>query len=647
MWPDNETSEDLIGFQVHADLIRAVVTNPKMLPVAVGIFGDWGGGKTSIMKMLERDLDPDQWPSGSPEKTTYERIAVLYFNTWQFEGYDDAKSAILSSVLLQLGEHKRFGPKVRNKVVSLLKSVNWMRLATLGLKHISLPAAATFLTGGAAAVPAAIAALNGIVGSISATAESSSIDTLQSQIDWGDLIKKTETPDDSLDIRGFRARFEEMLKEADVASMIVLLDDLDRCNPERIVEHLEAIKLFLNVDRAAFVIGADPRIVEHAIRVRYAERSLDNPDDREQSDRLVKDYLEKVVQLPYHLPRLSAAEIETYMVLLFCQHYLDAKQFAACRNASEEERTRNRYSTFGYAAVKTALKNVELKGDFSSALAFCAGAAPLIADGLKGNPRQVKRFLNSLLLRKELARVAKLEHLRDDVLIKLMILEYTNDRLFGQLFDWQSQQDGHPKELEELEDGALKAPEKKGNDADSLKIDNAWSTPRVKKWLLMEPRLASIDLRDYFWVARDKLASTFTGISMVPPLVRTVLDGLLSGNAIKRNAALTTAASLRDDERQSLLNLIQQQISRQPGEKLGYDSLRQLADTSVSGAAETLRDVLLHRAPDKMPAAVGMDLVTLVKAKPLLAAVLQPAVEHLERSNTRIGRAVQSALKAK
>ena len=231
----------------------------------------------------------------------------------------------------------------------------------------------------------------------------------------------------------------------------------------------------------------------------------------------MKDYLEKVVQLPYHLPRLSAAEIETYMVLLFCQHYLDAKQFAACRNASEEERTRNRYSTFGYAAVKTALKNVELKGDFSSALAFCAGAAPLIADGLKGNPRQVKRFLNSLLLRKELARVAKLEHLRDDVLIKLMILEYTNDRLFGQLFDWQSQQDGHPKELEELEDGALKAPEKKGNDADSLKIDNAWSTPRVKKWLLMEPRLASIDLRDYFWVARDKLASTFTGISMVPP----------------------------------------------------------------------------------------------------------------------------------
>jgi KAP family P-loop domain len=62
MWPDNETANDLIGFQVHADLIRAVVTNPKMLPLTIGIFGDWGGGKTSIMKMLERDLDPDAGP---------------------------------------------------------------------------------------------------------------------------------------------------------------------------------------------------------------------------------------------------------------------------------------------------------------------------------------------------------------------------------------------------------------------------------------------------------------------------------------------------------------------------------------------------------------------------------------------------------
>jgi ABC-type Na+ transport system ATPase subunit NatA len=59
MWSDNETIEDLIGFRVHVDLIREVVTDKRLLPVTLGVFGDWGNGKTSIMRMLERELDPD------------------------------------------------------------------------------------------------------------------------------------------------------------------------------------------------------------------------------------------------------------------------------------------------------------------------------------------------------------------------------------------------------------------------------------------------------------------------------------------------------------------------------------------------------------------------------------------------------------
>lgn len=98
MWADNETSDDLIGFQVHADLIRNVVSDDRMLPVTIGLFGDWGGGKTSIMKMLQRDLAPDQWSDQDVEQTLYQDVAVVYFNGWLFEGYDDAKSAILSSI---------------------------------------------------------------------------------------------------------------------------------------------------------------------------------------------------------------------------------------------------------------------------------------------------------------------------------------------------------------------------------------------------------------------------------------------------------------------------------------------------------------------------------------------------------------------
>ena len=147
MWPDNETADDLIGFQIHADLIRAVVLNPQMLPVTVGVFGDWGGGKTSIMQMLERSLSQKFWKEGSPEAIECTNTAVVYINTWQFEGYDDAKAAILSSVLLRLQEHERFGAKVRKKALRLLHGVNVMRLARLSFKY-GLPAVAAATAAG-------------------------------------------------------------------------------------------------------------------------------------------------------------------------------------------------------------------------------------------------------------------------------------------------------------------------------------------------------------------------------------------------------------------------------------------------------------------------------------------------------------------
>lgn len=59
MWTDNETSLALLGFRVPSDLIRSVVTDPNLLPVTLGVFAVWGGGKTSLMKMLQESLEPD------------------------------------------------------------------------------------------------------------------------------------------------------------------------------------------------------------------------------------------------------------------------------------------------------------------------------------------------------------------------------------------------------------------------------------------------------------------------------------------------------------------------------------------------------------------------------------------------------------
>lgn len=643
MWPDNETTNDLIGFRVHADLIRAVVTNAAMLPITIGIFGDWGGGKTSIMKMLEYDLDPEHWPAGSSEHKQCESIAVIYVNTWLFEGYDDAKAALLGSILSELAEHKRFGPKIRDGVISLLKSVHWMRATRLAMQHVAIPAAAAFFTGGTAAIPAALALSAGLANIPPSSCSGTEQETTGSKekIDLKKIIRNDPSQAHAIDIRTFRQRFGKMLADGGITTLVVLVDDLDRCAPERIIENLEAVKLFLSVEQTAFVVGADRRIVEHAIRSRYAERAIEDKD--EQTKALVKDYLEKLVQIPYSLPRLSATEIETYMTLLFCQQHLNTSDFSLCLRTCEESRTKNRYASFGYASVRTALKDTALKSDLTASLTLAAASAPLIADGLKGNPRQVKRFLNALLLRKELARVAKLDNIRDGVLVKLMILEYVHTELFTQLFTWQSRQNGYPREIANLEAVLAGAKGDVKNEEAAKTIDPRWATTSIRRWIAMDPLLKDVDLRDYFWIARDRLESAFSGISMVPPIVRAVLDGLISGVPPDRNAAMATAKKLTEDERVSLLNLIDQLITRQPEDKSGYDAIRCPIESDITGSAELLVKTLTQRPLDNVPANIGMDFMTLYKRKPELNAILDPAKNLLLKSDTRIGKAAKSA----
>src|SRR5665647_2672601 len=288
MYSDNETSEDLLGFEDQVEDLLAIVTETSMLPVTIGVLGDWGCGKSSLLKMAKVRL----LRAGA---------LVVEFSPWRIETYDDAKTAMLTAVVdsiadqLPAGDESPKGVSHRARALEaidkLRKRVRWMRVVGLAAKHV-------------------------------VTLTAPSLDDLDGLLreDKDEPVATTESVS-----RDFRAEFEELVRAADFPVVVVLVDDLDRCMPEQVLDVLQAIRLFLAVEGTAFVLATDERVVRDAVRLRYPQAASTSETD------LPREYLEKIVQVPLRIPPLGAAETESYLNLLVAQRFLTDDQTSLCR----------------------------------------------------------------------------------------------------------------------------------------------------------------------------------------------------------------------------------------------------------------------------------------------------------------------------
>ncbi|MEZ5784796.1 MAG: P-loop NTPase fold protein, partial [Rhizobiaceae bacterium] len=112
-------------------------------------------------------------------------------------------------------------------------------------------------------------------------------------------------------MHAFREEFAKLLQDAEIDRLVVLVDDLDRCLPKIAIETLEAIRLFLFVPRAAFVIGADEGMIEYAVRQHFPDLPVATGPAS-----YARNYLEKLIQVPFRLPSLGYAETRIYVTLL-------------------------------------------------------------------------------------------------------------------------------------------------------------------------------------------------------------------------------------------------------------------------------------------------------------------------------------------
>lgn len=562
MWADNETKDDLLGYQVHADLLRDVVLDPSMLPISIGVFGDWGSGKSSLMLLMQNAID--EWKTKTEEENKKKgavqknaKVLQVMFNSWQFEDYEDTKltliETILSAVIKDIEDHR----DVFEKADACLSKIKYLKLGVVVLKNLARKI-----------VPKEIQ------------------DLLPNKEEWNEISKEdkdllqeeVKDANSSNFIKRFRDDFTQIIADGDYRSVIVYIDDLDRCSPERIIQCLEAVKLFVNVDRTAFIIGADQRIIEHAIHERYKtplqQTTISSP---------YSDYLEKLIQLPYKLPKLSYSEQETYVTLLLCSKMENENLFSTIHKKYLEFRKKDKHSK--YALDKIQKDNPKV--DFGTTRGYLS-IIPIMASFLNGNPRQLKRFLNTFDMRRRMASVAGFREIDPEILVKLMVLEY-NSQLRQYIDDLYTRQKdtGFIKGMKKVEEQAVAGEVKESGWKD------LWNTPEGRRWLSTKPSLAQKNLRNYFWISREALQVATPIESKVSALVQGVYDRLKinqTGKALGEKIWSETV-SFTKEEFSMLILLLNQELMANPESEIVTRFIDVDKDNKIFQTVQDVKDL--------------------------------------------------------
>ena len=490
MWNDIETTDDLLNYSIIAETAAQLIKDSNSAPLSIGVSGNWGTGKSSLVKMIGEALK--EHDSGG------EQFVFLEFNAWLYQGYDDARMALLQSVsdcLSTEAEERKSGVE---KAKNFAKRINWLKIGKL-----IAPAATGAVLGGTIAGP--FGAVLGAVNCIIQKGDSATGD------DFSEVAEACENFAPNItgllgekggaslpkEIDEIRKIFEELLEEMNI-TLVVLVDDLDRCLPDTAISTLEAMRLLLLLPRTAFIIAADEDMIRHAVRHHF--RGIEISDD------LVTSYFDKLIQIPLRVPRLGHAEVKGYLVLLF----------------AELEVRRGNLTETGYLKAKGAiLKSVKeswgsglTRKSMNEAFEGSSTMNPLItlsdqiagilttAKQIAGNPRLIKRFLNDLNIRKTIAEAEGMT-LAYEALMKLQLFERcVSPSAFEFLVSQAGQsEEGKPEFLVHLESSLA-------GGGDYTSPDESWNDAFIEPWMKLNPPLSDLDLRPILNLSRSQVSAT-------------------------------------------------------------------------------------------------------------------------------------------
>ena len=123
MWPDKEAEIDYLNFGYMVDMVVDIATNRDLSPSTIGLYGDWGSGKSSLMKLAQKKIEEKNTEIGD-EKDSIKTLCIE-FNGWLFEGYEDTKTSLCGVILDALADEKRFSKEITDYAKTLIKKIDF------------------------------------------------------------------------------------------------------------------------------------------------------------------------------------------------------------------------------------------------------------------------------------------------------------------------------------------------------------------------------------------------------------------------------------------------------------------------------------------------------------------------------------------
>jgi len=518
---DNETKIDMLNNKAIAVTIIDLINESKDEPISLGIHGDWGAGKSSVLEMVEHELESNK------------EVECIRFNGWKHQGFENAKIALMSNIVSELIEKRKLSEKCKSTIGKIWKNINWLSVAK-GVGGVALTA-----TTGIPPVTMLTSVFDDFKSSITNKEKvASGIEKV------GGFLQDSKVFSDTSLIREFtefQNSFEELIKESKIEKLVVLIDDLDRCLPEFTIETLEAIKLLMFAKSTAFVIAADETMIEYAVNKHFPD--IIDSSYKNLGREFSAKYLEKLVQVPFRIPTLGEVESRMYITLLLIGSKLkaDDKKYADLLDTSIKK-MKKPWQNNGLPISQISEVLGEKYSVVIEEVSIASQISAILATNADGNPRKIKRFINMLLLRHKIATARGFgEDIKLPILAKMMLAEYFLNDFYVEIAAMLDE-NGKCSLITELENMSIETHGSNEENVDTesenteeefeiiTKADSTlerWkSDAKICEWIYCNPKIGQSDLRPYYFACKEKQDYFSSGIKSEK--LREIIDGLMS-----------------------------------------------------------------------------------------------------------------------